>query len=89
MQTEGMDACFLFERPSLQTMPLENRPNNSELYHIVMEMKIRESSLQTGNLGYKTVLSFTNGESWVTNWILSLLFTLRRILRYNKSSYLC
>lgn len=75
MQTEGMDACFLFERPSLQTMPLENRPNNSELYHIVREMKIRESSLQTGNLGYKTGLSFTNGESWVTNGILGLLFT--------------
>ena len=31
--------------------------------------------LQTRNLGYKTGLSFTNGESWVTNGILSLLFT--------------
>jgi len=44
-------------------------------YHIVMEMKIRESCLQTGNLGYKTGLSFTNGDSWVTNGILGLLFT--------------
>ena len=35
----------------------------------------RDFHLQTGNLGYKTGLSFTNGESWVTNWILSLLFT--------------
>ena len=59
MQTEGMDACFLFERPSLQTMPLENRPNNSELYHIVMEMKIRESSLQTGTFIYKPGISVT------------------------------
>ena len=40
-----------------------------------MEMKIRESCLQTGNLGYKTGLSFTNGDSWVTNGILGLLFT--------------
>ena len=31
--------------------------------------------LQTGNLGYKTGLSFANGDSWVTNGILSLLFT--------------
>lgn len=31
--------------------------------------------LQTGNLGYKTGLSFTNGDSWVTNGILGLLFT--------------
>ena len=31
-----------------------------------MEMKIRESCLQTGNLGYKTGLSFTNWDSWVT-----------------------
>ena len=59
MQTEGMDACFLFERPSLQTMPLENRPNNSELYHIVMEMKIRESCLQTGTFIYKPGISIT------------------------------
>ena len=32
--------------------------------------------LQTGNLGYKTGLSFTNGDSWVTNGILGLLFTI-------------
>ena len=38
-------------------------------------MKIRESCLQTGNLGYKTGLSFTNWESWVTKGILGLLFT--------------
>ena len=38
-------------------------------------MKIRESCLQTGNLGYKTGLSFTKWESWFTNGILSLLFT--------------
>ena len=31
--------------------------------------------LQTGNLGYKTGLSFTKWESWFTNGILSLLFT--------------
>jgi len=31
--------------------------------------------LQTWNLGYKTGLSFTNGDSWVTNGILGLLFT--------------
>ena len=36
----------------------------------------RDFHLQTGNLGYKTGLSFTNGESWVTNGILGLLFTL-------------
>lgn len=36
----------------------------------------RDFHLQTGNLDYKTGLSFTNGESWVTNGILSLLFTL-------------
>lgn len=35
----------------------------------------RDFHLQTGNLGYKTGLSFTNGESWVTNGILGLLFT--------------
>ena len=35
----------------------------------------RDFHLQTGNLGYKTGLSFTNWESWVTNGILSLLFT--------------
>ena len=35
----------------------------------------RDFHLQTGNLDYKTGLSFTNGESWVTNGILSLLFT--------------
>lgn len=33
--------------------------------------------LQTGNLGYKTGLSFTNGDSWVTNGILGLLFTVK------------
>ena len=31
--------------------------------------------LQTGNLGYKTGLSFTKRESWVTKGILGLLFT--------------
>ena len=36
----------------------------------------REFHLQTGNLGYKTGLSFTNGDSWVTNGILGLLFTM-------------
>lgn len=35
----------------------------------------RDFHLQIGNLGYKTGLSFTNGESWVTNGILGLLFT--------------
>ena len=35
----------------------------------------RDFHLQTGNLGYKTGFSFTNGESWVTKGILSLLFT--------------
>ena len=35
----------------------------------------RDFHLQTGNLGYKTGLSFTNGDSWVTNGILGLLFT--------------
>lgn len=35
----------------------------------------RDFHLQTGNLGYKTGLSFTNWDSWVTNGILSLLFT--------------
>lgn len=29
-------------------------------------MNIREPCLQTENLGYKTGLSFTNGDSWVT-----------------------
>lgn len=42
----------------------------------------RDFHLQTGNLGYKTGLSFTNGESWVTNGILGLLFT-RQELRYD------
>ena len=40
----------------------------------------RDFHLQTGNLGYKTGLSFTNGESWVTNGILVLLFTKHNIL---------
>lgn len=60
-----------------------------------MKMKIRESCLQTGNLGYKTKLSFTNGDSWVTNGILGLLFTpgavgrvFLRTVCYNKLSYL-
>ena len=35
----------------------------------------RDFHLQTGNLGYKTGLSFTKWESWFTNGILSLLFT--------------
>ena len=35
----------------------------------------RDFHLQTGNLGYKTGLSFTKRESCVTNGILSLLFT--------------
>ena len=42
----------------------------------------RDFHLQTGNLGYKTGLSFTNGESWVTNGILGLLFT-KVIEKYN------
>ena len=36
----------------------------------------RDFHLQTGNLGYKTGLSFTNGDYWVTNGILGLLFTI-------------
>ena len=40
----------------------------------------RDFHLQTGNLDYKTGLSFTNGESWVTNGILGLLFTKHNIL---------
>ena len=35
----------------------------------------RDFHLQTGNLGYKTGLSFTKRESCVTNGILSLLYT--------------
>lgn len=45
----------------------------------------RDFHLQTGNLGYKTGLSFTNGESWVTNGILGLLFTLLNRKEYEKS----
>ncbi|MSD25111.1 hypothetical protein [Agathobacter rectalis] len=41
--------------------------------------------LQTGNLGYKTGLSFTNGDSWVTNGILGLLFT---IWKWNDDGYI-
>ena len=37
------------------------------LYHIVMEMKIRESCLQTGTFIYKPGLSFTNRESRLQN----------------------
>ena len=35
----------------------------------------REFHLQTGNLAYKTGISFTKRESWVTKGILGLLFT--------------
>jgi hypothetical protein len=42
----------------------------------------RDFHLQTGNLGYKTGLSFTNGESWVTNGILGLLFTGAKFCEY-------
>ena len=42
----------------------------------------RDFHLQTWNLGYKTGLSFTNGDSWVTNGILGLLFTPTVNLRY-------
>jgi hypothetical protein len=31
--------------------------------------------LQTGNLVYKTGFSFTNRDSWITNGIFGLLFT--------------
>ena len=41
----------------------------------------RDFHLQTGNLGYKTGLSFTNRDSWVTNGILGLLFTLMIYVR--------
>ena len=54
---EGIDLWLLYANLLLNV-----------LYHIIMEMKIRESCLQTGNLDYKTGLSFTNG-------ILGLLFT--------------
>ena len=40
----------------------------------------RDFHLQTGNLGYKTGLSFTNGDSWVTNGILGLLFTVYEVI---------
>ncbi len=40
----------------------------------------RDFHLQTGNLGYKTGLSFTKRESWVTNGILSLLFTPHNVI---------
>ena len=36
----------------------------------------RDFHLQTGKLDYKTGLSFTNWDSWITNGILGLLFTL-------------
>ena len=41
----------------------------------------RDFHLQTGNLGYKTGLSFTNGDYWVTNGILGLLFTVSKKMR--------
>lgn len=54
----------------------------------------RDFHLQTGNLGYKTGLSFTNGESWVTNGILGLLFTIlkntkqkNKLLQKENSTY--
>ncbi|NBK94228.1 hypothetical protein D5278_20115, partial [bacterium 1XD21-13] len=36
----------------------------------------RDFQLQTGNLDYKTGFLFTNRESWTTNGILGLLFTI-------------
>lgn len=40
----------------------------------------RDFHLQTGNLGYKTGLSFTNRDFWIINGILGLLFTLWKLL---------
>ena len=48
----------------------------------------RDFHLQTGNLGYKTGLSFTNGDYWVTNGILGLLFTrLQHILLFRELEF--